>query len=111
MRTTARRANMKTESQLATQPMKTSTIPSRTLIGAGCTLVLSLAFALKASAATIDFENLPGMPNAIVPVPVASQLSDQFLSTLGVRFSSGSPYVAVVNLGGYATSGINAVGG
>jgi hypothetical protein len=65
-----------------------------------------------ADAATIDFETIPGMENAIVPVPTESQLSDQFLSTLGVRFSSGSPYVAVVGLGeGHATSGINGIGG
>src|SRR6266496_813089 len=81
------------------------------LARAGCSLVCMLGFAWEASGATIDFESLPGMDNAIVPGPAASQLSDQFLSTLGVRFSSGSPYVAVVNLGGYATSGINAVGG
>ena len=38
--------------------------------------------------------------------------SDQFLSTLGVSFSSGSPYVAAVGLGeGHATSGINGIGG
>lgn len=79
---------------------------------AACTLVCILGFALEAGAATIDFESLPGMPNAIVPVPTASQLSDQFLSTFGVSFSSGSPYVAVVDLGfGHATSGINAIGG
>ena len=52
------------------------------------------------------------MPNAIVSIPVASQLSDQYLSTLGVSFSSGSSYVAVVNLGqGHTTSGFNAIGG
>ncbi|HEU0009438.1 MAG TPA: PEP-CTERM sorting domain-containing protein [Verrucomicrobiae bacterium] len=79
---------------------------------ASCTLVCILGFALEAGAATIDFESLAGMDNAIVPVPAASQLSDQFLSTLGVSFSSGSPYVAVVNLGLFhATSGINAIGG
>jgi hypothetical protein len=80
--------------------------------GAGGTLVCTLALALQASAATIDFEGLAGMDNAIVPVPAASQLSDQYLSTLGVRFSSGSPYVAVVNLGLFhTTSGINGIGG
>jgi len=79
---------------------------------AGCTLLCILGFPLAASAATIDFESLPGMDNAMVPVPAASQLSDQFLSTLGVSFSSGSPYVAVVNLGQFfAASGINSIGG
>jgi poly(3-hydroxybutyrate) depolymerase len=62
-------------------------------------------------AATIDFETIPGMDNAIIPVPVTSQLSDQFLSS-GVKFTSGSPYVAVVALGeGHAVSGLNAIGG
>src|SRR2546422_1945722 len=71
-----------------------------------------LGYTVHAAPATIDFEGLPGMPNAIVPVPTSSQLSDQFLSTLGVQFSSGSPYVAVVDLGfGHPTSGRNAIGG
>jgi hypothetical protein len=95
------------------QPMKTkSDRLTRKPARAGWTLVCLLALALEAGAATIDFESLPGMPNAIVPVPAVSQLHDQFLSSLGVSFSSGSPYVAVVDLGLFhATSGINAIGG
>ena len=44
-------------------------------------------------------------------VTAASQLGSQLLG-LGVRFSSSSSYVAVVNLGaGHATSGANGIGG
>jgi hypothetical protein len=46
------------------------------------------------------------------PIPPEAQLFDAFLATHGVRFSSGSAYVAVVNLGpGHATSGVNGIGG
>jgi len=46
------------------------------------------------------------------PIPPEARLSDAFLLTHGVRFSSGSPYVAVVDLGiGHATSGTNGIGG
>ena len=64
-------------------------------------------------AVVLDFEGLTGMnPNSGNPIPVASQLSDQFLTSFGVRFSSGSPYIGVVELGsGHATSGINGVSG
>jgi hypothetical protein len=70
----------------------------------------------RASAAPIvlDFEGLPSMPLFPVgaPVPANAQLSNQFLATSGVSFSSGSPYVAVVELGlGHATSGVNGISG
>ncbi|MGE0536608.1 MAG: hypothetical protein AB7O68_16680 [Pirellulales bacterium] len=46
------------------------------------------------------------------PIPSDARLSDQFVSTLGVVFSSGAGYVAVVNLGStQTTSGINGIGG
>jgi hypothetical protein len=93
--------------------MKTSirNLPHRQW-GAASALLLSAAMAL-AQPLTIDFEGLDGMTYfSGNPIPLQSRLSDQFLSTLGVRFSSGSPYVAVVNLGlGHATSGINGIGG
>lgn len=63
---------------------------------------------------TIDFEGLPGMPNALGPVPAASQLNAQLQAATGATFTSpsGALYVAVVVLGaGHATSGVNGIGG
>jgi hypothetical protein len=61
----------------------------------------------------VDFEGLPSMPFvAGNPIPTSARLSDGFLTTFGVRFSSGMEYVAVVELGaGHATSGVNGIGG
>ncbi len=61
----------------------------------------------------IDFEGFPGMSNTIgLAVPALSQVSTQFLATDGVLFSSASPFVAAVNLGGgHATSGSKGIGG
>jgi hypothetical protein len=61
---------------------------------------------------TINFEGLGSMANAEgVPVPASAQLSSAFLGQ-GVRFSSGSAFVAVLNLGaGHATSGVLGVAG
>lgn len=60
----------------------------------------------------IDFEGLSSMTYwQGNPVPSAAQLSNYFLSTLGVSFSSGNNYVAVVALGtNHATSGVNGIG-
>ena len=68
---------------------------------------------ISASPTVIDFEDLAGMTFYVGnPVPQASQLSDHYLNTLGVRFSSGNPYVAVVAMGlGHATSGVNGLAG
>jgi hypothetical protein len=79
----------------------------------GSVLCLSAPGRASADPIVLDFEGLSGMTFfSGNPIPAASQLSDQFLTTFGVRFSSGSPYVAVVNLGlGHATSGINGIGG
>ena len=81
--------------------------------------VLLGALALCANAAfaspiVLDFEGLATMPHTLVgsPVPSAAQLSDAYLSTYGVRFESGDPFVAVVDLGiGHATSGSVGLGG
>jgi len=62
----------------------------------------------------IDFEGFSAMPFLDIqhPIPPNARLSDAFLFTHGVRFSSGSPFVAVVDLGvGHATSGTNGIGG
>jgi hypothetical protein len=55
--------------------------------------------AAPATASTvIDFESFTAMNNSPgSAVPVASQLSNQLLSSLGVKFSSLGGYVAVVN--------------
>src|SRR3982751_6090707 len=45
------------------------------------------------------------------PVPAANRLSNQFLSTDGILFSSKSPYVGVAQLGSSAPSPPNAIGG
>ena len=50
--------------------------------------------------------NLPG-----AAIPAASRLSDFYLTTHGVRFSSGSAFVAVVNHGANTPSGMNILGG
>ena len=58
---------------------------------------VSASASSQASNVTIDFDSLPGMTN--LPgtiVPTVSQLSDQFLTSLGVSFRSQVDYVAVV---------------
>jgi len=68
----------------------------------------------RAQLVVIDFDGLSAMPFFDIqnPIPANARLSDAFLLTHGVRFSSGSPYVAVVDLGvGHATSGTNGIGG
>ena len=68
----------------------------------------------RAELMIIDFEGFGAMPYSDIksPIPPSARLSDAFLFTHGVRFSSGSPFVAVVDLGvGHATSGTNGIGG
>ena len=68
---------------------------------------------MPAFAATIDFDSSTAMGNSPgASVPVGARLSNQFQSSTGAVFSSGSSFVAVVNLGvGHATSGSNGIGG
>jgi hypothetical protein len=76
-------------------------------------LVLVAAADLEAGQIVLNFDELPGM-NYISgnPIPQSSQLSDHYLSTYGILFSSGNPYVAVVDLGtSQTTSGTNGIGG
>ncbi len=83
------------------------------------TICLSVAVVLitthmaSASIITLNFDSLPSMPfQSGAAIPVAAQLSTQYLESYGVSFTSGSPYVPVVNLGfGHATSGTNGIGG
>jgi hypothetical protein len=73
-------------------------------------VLLAIANLSHAALTTLDFEDLPGMPLlAPVPIPDESKLSDNYLDEFGVLFSSGSPYVAVTNLGAAATSGQNGI--
>ncbi len=68
----------------------------------------------SAQAVTIDFEQFPGIPfSPGTAIPLESQISNQFLSSDGVLFSShNSPFIAAVELGPqHATSGIIGVGG
>ena len=61
------------------------------------------------ASSSIDFNSLPGMTDAPGSlVPAFARLSNQFLASQGILFASdsGSPYVAVVSLGG----GNNAIG-
>jgi len=60
---------------------------------------ITLFATAHAAPVAIDFDSLPGMLNSPSSVPLASQLSDQFLSTLGATFSSQVNYVAVVDHG------------
>jgi hypothetical protein len=87
-------------------------------LGYGVFFVLGLVVlpSVSARAVTpivIDFESFPGMGfSSGFPIPVASRLSNQLLATDGVLFSSGAPYVPVLNLGaGHAVSGTNGIGG
>ena len=58
----------------------------------------------SAEAAIVNFDTLPGMLNSPgSTVPAESQLSDAFLSTIGVFFSSAAGFVAVVDHSPYPT--------
>lgn len=60
----------------------------------------------------LEFEDFPAMSNSPgAVIPTASRLSDFYLATHGVRFSSGSAFVAVVNHGANTPSGRNILGG
>jgi len=74
-------------------------------------LMLSSA---QGAVTTIDFDSFPGMID--IPgssVPLASQLSDQLLSTSGVSFQSAAGFVAVVDHSPYGptVSMPNVIGG
>lgn len=59
-----------------------------------------------------DFEGLPGASSSPGPVAESAFLEEQFLSSHGVRFSSGGESAVVVRLGGnHAASGLNGFAG
>jgi len=84
----------------------------RSEVAVGVLALLVAAGPVAADVVTINFDDLPGMPNTPGDtIPTQSQLSDHF-ANLGVLFSSGESFVAVVDLGqGHATSGTNGIGG
>ena len=66
----------------------------------------------SAEAVMIDFDSLPGMTNEVAAlVPEESRLTDAFLSSHGVSFTSAAGYVAVVNHGDPTPSPPNIIGG
>ena len=75
-------------------------------------LVVLTGSDVRAQPILIDFEQVPGMSNAPgATIPEQSRLSDAYLTSHGVRFSSGSPFVAVVVHGGSTPSGTQIIGG
>ncbi len=90
-----------------------SILDSKLTLATILSLTLITATSTIASPIVLDFENHAGMGYASgSPITEAAKLSDDYLSLYGVAFSSGSSFVAVVNLGqGHATSGTKGVGG
>lgn len=79
---------------------------------AACIGVTALAPGAMAQPLLLTFENVSGMNNAPGSViPSASRLSDFYLASHGVRFFSGSAFVAVVVHGANTPSGVNILGG
>jgi hypothetical protein len=76
-------------------------------VGLVATTLLFATPLASASTIVLNFDDLSAMGfGAGTPIPVSAQLSTLYRNTFGVSFTSGSPYVAVVNLGfGHATSG------
>jgi hypothetical protein len=64
---------------------------------------------LPSAATVLNFDDLPAMGNFVgTTIPQYAQLSTLYRFTYGVTFSSGAPYVAVVDLGfGHATEPIS----
>ena len=82
----------------------------RPLLG---TVLLLIGNTANAALISLNFEDLPAVDLlAGTPVEADSQLHNQFLTSYGVSFSSGteSNYAAIVHLGPGATSGVNGVG-
>jgi hypothetical protein len=96
----------------------------RVKFNAVAAVILSLALGARARAAvTINFDPQGGMPAGDLPlsvsamsnspgssVPSGSEISNQYDSD-GVLFSSSSPFIAVVGIGGSSASPPNGIGG
>ncbi len=75
-------------------------------------VVVGIAQMASAQTFVVDFETIPGMVNSPIVVPSSSRLTDQYLVSHNVRFSSTAGYAAVVELGtNHATSGTRGIGG
>lgn len=77
--------------------------------------VSALVISTNVNAVLIDFEEfeLTAMNNSVGSlIPTSARISNQYLGTDGVIFSSGNDFIAAVNLGiGHATSGSVGIGG
>jgi len=84
-----------------------------TTTSAMLSLMMLVAQPVAATPTVVDFDQFTGMEwENPAPVPVSAQLHDQLLSTLGVRFTSGGPFVTVVDMGDdHAVSAPNAIAG
>lgn len=76
--------------------------------------LLAIAPIASAQLRTLTFEEAPlvAMPNVLgISIPLASRLSDQFVTSHGIRFLSGSDFVAVVVHNAPTVSPPNIIGG
>lgn len=89
---------------------------SRMLLAAGVMVLAVSARPADAAPVLITFDDVQGMSNSPgLPVPSASQLSDQDLALTGALFAFQSPFIAVVNLTSqgpnHAITNPNGIGG
>jgi len=77
--------------------------------------VSALVISTNVNAASINFEEFVSTAMSNSPgslIPISARISNQYLATDGVIFSSGNDFLAAVNLGlNHATSGIVGIGG
>lgn len=79
-----------------------------------CIAVFIIALGTEANAnlVVLDFDEIPAVVISTNDlVPVSNQLSDQYLTTYGVKFHSASPWVTVTNSGASAPSQPNMIAG
>ncbi len=77
-----------------------------------CLALLTLVTPFARAQNVLTFDTLPAMGNAPgAVVPVASRLSTLYQATLGVRFSSGAAFIAVISHGAATPSAPNIIGG
>ncbi|WP_258039333.1 PEP-CTERM sorting domain-containing protein [Nitrosomonas ureae] len=76
-------------------------IKHKYIINIGILILIGWANLIQAATHLITFEEpgISAMENSYIPVPSGARLDNLFLSTLGVSFSSGVGYAAVVDHG------------